>query len=202
MSIADISQPSQIGLDSNGMLMTPDEYAAIEQWDENYRYELVHGVLIVTPPPGIGERKPNDVIGHWLQAYQEMHPEGSHLDDTAPEHDITTKTGCRRADRVIWAGLGRLPNYRRDVPTIAIEFVSDSHRDRKRDDIEKREEYAAVGVREYWIIDRFRRTMTVFCGTETERVVGEGETYKTELLPGFELQLSRLLEIADRVTGE
>jgi Uma2 family endonuclease len=88
------------------------------------------------------------------------------------------------------------------VPTIAIEFVSNSQRDRKRDFIEKREEYAAAGVREYWIIARFRRSMTVFCGTETEHIVAEGETYKTKLLPGFELQLSRLLEIADRVTGE
>jgi Uma2 family endonuclease len=106
MSIADISQPTQVGLDSNGMLMTPDEYGAIEQWDENYRYELVHGVLIVTPPPGIGERKPNDELGYWLLSYRDSHPEGSHLDDTAPEHDITTRTGCRRAVRVIWAGLG------------------------------------------------------------------------------------------------
>ena len=201
MSIADISQPTQIGPDSNGMLMTPDEFDAIEKWDENYRYELVRGVLIVTPPAGIGERKPNDELGYWLLLYRDSHPEGSHLNDTAPEHDITTETGCRRADRVIWAGLGRLPNYRCDVPTIAIEFVSDSHRDRKRDFIEKREEYAAAGVREYWIIDRFRRSMTVFCGIETEHVLGEGETYSTELLPGFDLQLSRLLEIADRVTG-
>ena len=182
--------------------MTPDEFEAIEQWDEDYRYELVHGVLIVTRPAGIGERKPNDELGHWLLVYRDSHPEGSHLNDTAPEHDINTETGCRRADRVIWAGLERLPNYRRDVPAIAIEFVFDSHHDRKRKFIEKRKEYAVAGVREYWIIDRFRRSMTVFCGRESEHSIGEGETYKTDLLPGFELQLSRLLEIADRVTGE
>ena len=40
--------------------------------------------------------------------------------------------------------------------------------------------------------------MTVFCGTGEERVVSERETYTTDLLPGFELPLARLLTIADR----
>jgi len=202
MSIADISPPTSIGPDSNGMLMTVEEFDAVEEWDDRYRYELVHGVLIVTPPAGIGERSPNDVLGHWLRSYQESHPQGSHLDDTAPEHNITAPSGRRRADRVIWAGLGRVPDYDNDVPAIAIEFVSSSSRDRKRDYIEKRQEYAAAGVREYWIIDRFRRSMTVFCGTETEHVIRESDTYTTELLLGFELHLSRLLEISDRVTAK
>ena len=102
------------------------------------------------------------------------------------------------ADRVIWTGLGRTPKYDADVPTIAIEFVSDSSRDRKRDYLEKREEYAEIGVREYWVIDRFQRTMTVFLATESEHIVHEHQTYTTDLLPGFELPLQQLLEIADR----
>jgi len=179
------------------MLMTTDEFDAVREWEEGYRYELVHGVLIVSPPADIGERKPNDEFGHWLLTYRDTHSEST-LDDTAPEQTLQTSTGRRRADRVIWTGLGRTPDYDADVPTIVIEFVSNSSRDRKRDYLEKRAEYAEIGVREYWVIDRFQRSMTVFRGADSEQVVHEPQTYTTNLLPGFELPLQKLLHIADR----
>ena len=124
MSIADIPTPLRVGPESNGMLMTPEEFDAVDDWEESFRYELVHGVLVVTPPAAIGERKPNDELGHWLLTYRDMHPQGSSLDDTASEHTIATRTGRRRADRVVWAGLGRVPAYDHDPPSIAIEFVA------------------------------------------------------------------------------
>ena len=99
---------------------------------------------------------------------------------------------------MVWAGLGRKPNYREDLPTIAIEFVSRRKRDWKRDHIQKRDEYAEAGVGEYWVIDRFQRRMTVYRGAGEEIVISEGEIYRTDLLPGFELPLARLLAIADR----
>jgi Uma2 family endonuclease len=104
---------------------------------------------------------------------------------------------------VIWAGLGRRPNLEHDVPAIVAEFVSRSRRDRYRDYEEKRLQYLDLGVREYWIIDRFRRTMTVYrrepaiTGSDTVITVTESETYHTDLLPGFELPLARLLAVAD-----
>lgn len=195
MSTAEIATPLRIGRESNGMAMTPEEFDAVDDWDENYRYELVRGVLIVVPPAGVGETDPNDELGHWLRNYRD---EGGPLDHTRYEFTLQTSSGRRRADRVVWSGLGHFPDYPNDVPTIAIEFVAERTRDWKRDHIEKRAEYAEIGVREYWVIDRFRRIMTVYRGAEEERVVREEETYTTELLPGFELPLKRLLEIADR----
>jgi Uma2 family endonuclease len=103
---------------------------------------------------------------------------------------------------VIWTGLGRIPNVRQDQPTIASEFVSASKRDFQRDYIDKRDEYLRAGVREYWIIDRFRRRMTVVRGGAdpvTEIVITEQDTYTTPLLPGFELPLAQLLAVADAV---
>jgi Uma2 family endonuclease len=105
----------------------------------------------------------------------------------------------RRADRVIWLGLGRVPNPQNDVPAIAGEFVSNRQRDRVRDYEEKRRDYRAIGILEYWVIDRFDHTMTVFKNgpaKETELVIKANETYRTPLLPGFELPLSQLLKVA------
>lgn len=197
-TVFDAPPVRRIGPESNGMLMTPDEYRAVEKWDEHYKYELVHGVLIVVPPPPAGERGPNGHLEHWLLTYQQSHANGGALDDTLSEQELETPSGTRRADRAIWCGLGRQPDETIDVPTILVEFVAKRARDRKRGYEEKRADYAGIGVKEYWIIDRFRRTMTVCRGAKDLQIVKEAETYRTDLLPGFELSLAKLLAVADR----
>lgn len=187
------------GLESNGILMTPYEFDRAE-FDELWCYELVNGVLIVSPIPSEQEVDPNEELGYWLRKYQEEHPRGSNLDLTLPERMVRTGRNRRRADRVIWAGLGRLPK-RHEHPTIITEFVSSRKRDRRRDYDTKRAEYMKIRVQEYWIIDRFERCMVVFSrqGTQIKkRVVKENQIYRTPLLPGFELRLAKLLALADR----
>jgi len=197
-----------LGPELAGTFMSVEEFDAAEEWEEGYRYELINGVLIVTPPPSEGERGPNDVLGHLFWTYKEHHPQGAALNYTLTEQTIATPRSRRRVDRVVWAGLGRLPDVRRDRPTIAIEFVSSRRRDRVRDYQAKREEYGEAGIAEYWIVDRFRRRMTVIRyagGQSSEIIVAEGETCRTPLLPGFELPLARLLREADeldRAQGE
>ena len=83
------------------------------------------------------------------------------------------------------------------MPSIVVEFVSVGKRNRARDYEAKRDEYLAAGVLEYWVIDRFRRQMTVFRHDGSRAGVAESETFRTPLLPGFELPLSRLLAEAD-----
>src|SRR5436305_1858198 len=80
-----------LGPEHNGMLMTPAEFDAIEDYDDTYRYELIHGVLIVNPLPLEAEVGPNEMLGHWLLSYRESHPQGSALDATLPERYIRTK---------------------------------------------------------------------------------------------------------------
>jgi Uma2 family endonuclease len=150
----------------------------------------------VNPIPSEAEGDPNEELGHLLRLYRDQHPEGRSLDKTLTERYIRTHDSRRRADRVIWAGLGRRPDPKVDVPAIAVEFVSRSRRDWRRDYEEKRGEYLAIGVAEYWIIDRFRRTLTVY-RLQDEQVIHEAETYRTGLLPGFELPLAHLLALAD-----
>jgi Uma2 family endonuclease len=184
---------------SAGTRMTPREFDRAE-FLEGWRYELINGVLVVTPMALINERDPNEMLGHWLYAYQIGHPQGSALDLTTYEHTLRTGKNRRRADRVIWAGLGRLPGAR-DVPAIVVEYVGAGKRNRKRDYEEKRDEYMAIKVQEYWVVDRFQRTLTVFSrqGNRIKRqVITEKQSYSTPLLPGFELPLAELLKIADR----
>ncbi len=145
-------------------------------------------------------------MGHWLRNYQESHAQGKALDLTLPEQNVRTIGQNRRCDRVIWAGLARRPRSRgpvgrRDVPTVVVEFPSSRPADQRRDYEEKKTEYRDIGVREYWIIDRFRRTLTVYHwrgARWAKRVIREAETYRTPHLPGFELSLAKLLAVSDQ----
>ena len=201
MTKATPSQALVLGLHHNGIRMTPVEFDAITEYDDLYRYELIHGVLVVNPFPSHQERDPNEELGHLLRNYRDDHPSGSSLDATLTEEYIRTPDSRRRADRVIWAGLGRLPDPATDVPAIVVEFVSPGRRSWRRDYLENRDEYLALAVLEYWVIDRFERTLTVFRKSDrghSEQVIGEKEVYRPELLPGFELPLARILALADR----
>jgi Uma2 family endonuclease len=190
-----------LGPDSNGIMMTPEEFDAVEDYDENYTYELVQGVVVVNPIPLAEETGPNELLGYFLIHYKEAHPQGAALDGTLPQQYVRTRKSRRLADRLIWTGLGRVPNRRRDLPTIAVELVSAGRRNRQRDYVDKRREYLEAGIPEYWIIDRFQRTLTVVHnrpGGPQEQVIAEHETYQSAFLPGFELPLARLLAAADQ----
>ena len=201
MSTSLVSSFPELDAYSAGILLTPEEFDAIEDYDDEVRFELIRGVLVVTPIPLEAKSVPNDELGSLLREYRRNHPQGSVLDETIPEQYVRTLESRRRADRVIWAGLGRRPEPHVDPPTIIIEFVSASRRDRRRDYEEKRREYLEIGIAEYWIIDRFRRAMLVVKRQGDaigEQQVGEGEIYRTGRLPGFELPLGQILAQADR----
>jgi Uma2 family endonuclease len=189
-----------LGLESAGMYLTPEEFDAVTDCDEQYGYELIHGVLIVRAIPSDADANANEELGCWLRTYQDQDSQGTALDATLPERYVRTADSRRRADRVIWAGLGRMPNPKVDVPTIVVDFVSPGRRSWRRDYEEKRGEYVAIGVREYWIIDRFARSMKVYrppTPGPAEQTIATDAVYRTDLLPGFELSLAKLLDAAD-----
>lgn len=199
MSIAPTKKaPLRLGPDSAGARLTPRQFDRAD-FKEGWRYELINGALIVSPIPSEEERRPNDELGFLLRLYHETHRDGKALNDTLFEHEIPIGENRRRADRVIWCGLGRKPR-KGETPTIVVEFVSPGKRNLQRDYEEKRDEYLKIGVKEYWIIDRFERKLTVYTKQgkrSRKQTIKEKQVYTTPLLPGFELQLARLLAVAD-----
>lgn len=192
----------KFGIESNGILMTPEEFdkADPDDFDELWDYELINGVLVVSPIPLEQEADPNEELGYMLRTYQDSHPEGKTLDKTLSERYVRCGRNRRKPDRVIWAGLGRLPR-KWETPTVIVEFVSSRKRDRERDYETKREEYRKAKVQEYWIVDRFEKCMTVHIlenGGYRKKIVTAKQTYRTKLLPGFEVPLARLFTLADQ----
>ena len=102
MSISENHTRYRLDTTSNGRVMPPEDFDLIKDFDDEFCYELVNGVVIVNPIPSEAESDPNDELGFLLRDYQRNHPQGSVLDRTMPERYVHTRTGRRRADRGIW----------------------------------------------------------------------------------------------------
>src|SRR6266446_530031 len=89
MSTVPADAPAILGLESAGLLMTADEFDAITEYDENYRYELIHGVLVVNPIPNPEETGPNELLGHLLWEHQQQNA-GSTFDESLPQQYVRT----------------------------------------------------------------------------------------------------------------
>lgn len=82
-----------------------------------------------------------------------------------------------------------------EVPDLIFEFVSASRRDQERDDIHKRAEYHAVGVKEYVIVDRFKLQALVLTwqpADYAERALTIADEYATPLLPGLRVPVGEV----------
>src|SRR6266849_4051479 len=68
-----------LGPELAGISLTPEEFDAIQEADRDYRYQLINGRLIVTPPPLEAERATNQELGFLLRLYRHEHHRGMGL---------------------------------------------------------------------------------------------------------------------------
>jgi Uma2 family endonuclease len=98
-------------------------------------------------------------------------------------------------------GMVRIP------PDIAIEVVSPARRDQRRDREEKLGEYAAFGIRWYWIVDPARRNLEIHALGDHGRYAlvverSTGTIIEIPGCPGLELDLDVLWSKADALAHE
>jgi Uma2 family endonuclease len=141
--------------------LTLDEYLDYDDGTDA-RYELVDGVLVE-----MGSEAPiNSTIATFLTAM--LLGIGVHYSRISTGHEIavsSTKATARKPDLIvhtfdsaaaILSHGARLLMPEMPAPALVVEVASSSDTDRqsrKRDYIDKRTEYAARGIPEYWIID-------------------------------------------------
>lgn len=135
----------------------------LEEWgamDEDEPGELVDGRLEEEEVPGID----HEIVVSWL-----VHVFRSWLGKTgwvipSDARFAVSKGRGRKPDLAIY--FARVKFAVRPIittpPDIAIEVVSPTPRDERRDRIEKMDDYADFGIRFYWIVDPMLRSLEVF----------------------------------------
>ena len=172
--------------------LTYEDYASLP---DDERYELIDGELIPMPSPSVFHQLLIFSIGVPLREFVRRLSLGEVI--PAPIDVVLSATDVVQPD-IIFISNARSHIIAeaniRGAPDLAIEIISPSTQ--RRDRIVKRNLYARHGVREYWLIDPYGKTVTVLIlganGYDTYAVFGEDDTLTSPTLPDFALNLSDL----------
>ncbi len=141
------------------------ESMTVEQWaarDEDASGELVDGHLEEEEVP----TWTHELVVSWLIRMLGgwIVPRGGFVLGSEGKVAISGRRG-RKPDVALFfpgralpprgASLSRLP------PDIVIEVVTPTPRDQRRDRVDKKKDYASLGVRQYWLLDPVARTFEV-----------------------------------------
>ncbi len=152
--------------------LTPMSVEAWAALDEDEPGELVDGRLAEEEVPTWAHELVVSwlirVLGAWTI------PRGGFVLGSESKLGISARRG-RKPDVLVFFSARGLParstSLTRSPPDIVVEVVTPTPRDQRRDRVEKKADYAALGVGQYWIIDPEARTFEVLGRTDGGRFV-------------------------------
>jgi Uma2 family endonuclease len=177
---------------------TEQEYLAL---DTNRLVELADGCLEFLPMPTVFHQLILKYLFQLLDSFVKAQSVGEVL--FAPLR-VRLWPGTIREPDLVYLRPERIRNPKKppNGADLAMEVVSGSPDDRKRDLVIKRKEYAKAGIAEYWIVDPDERKITVLTlRKKTYRVHGEfapGATATSVLIPGFAVDVTATFAAGER----
>jgi Uma2 family endonuclease len=143
----------------------PSRELSLEAWiqlPEDIEGELVEGRLMEEEVPdpihGLAVSWLIALLRNWLAG------RGGFVFDSEVKV-VVSESGGRKPDLSVYLPGRRPPPRRgalREPPDIAVEVISPSPRDERRDRVEKMTEYAAAGIRYYWLVDPALGSLEIF----------------------------------------
>ncbi|MCG3127519.1 MAG: hypothetical protein CHACPFDD_02379 [Phycisphaerae bacterium] len=183
-------------------MITFREYDAA-RYEEGSVYEIIDGVLIVSPNPAPWHDHWVTWVYERLEAYSKKHSERINRVSQACEIYIPSRIGPTRPqpDVAAYRNYPKAPPKRWDdvCPLVVVEVVSAR---RALKDVQRNRElyWMASGIGEYWIVNPLdaweRPALIALCRSPDavdwrETRISYGQTYRTPTLPGFSLNLKR-----------
>lgn len=172
-----------------------------EDWlklpDDGYRYEVIDGVLYMSPPPRIRHQRASFRLARRLGNFVEEHHLGEVLEAPVgvrlPNQPVPFQPDIIfvRAERLDIIG----EDYVEGTPDLIIEILSPGNwlYDRR----EKMQVYQAAGVPEYWIVDPRDNTIEIYILEQGAYLLtgkyGQGEVARSRLVQGFDISVDQVL---------
>lgn len=187
-----------------------ERFISLEEWaalDEDEPGEVVEGRLVEEEIVGYAHEVIVGWLIHVLRTW--VVPRGGFVGGSDARFAVKPTRG-RKPDITVYLPGSRKPPAQgliRVPPDIAVEVVSPTPRDGRRDRVEKVREYAAFGVKWYWIADPQFRSLEVFeLGTDGRYAHALAATEGTlDTLPGCEgltLDVDALWSELDRLMAD
>lgn len=191
----------RIGPADHGQRMTLDEFEPAEVM-EGFHYELGRGEIIVSEVPDPKHMLILNAIRDQFVLYRITNPGRIFAIAGGGECKILLEAqqSERHPDLAVYMTPAPVEGnavWGLWIPEVVVEIVSPGSED--RDYREKREEYLAFGVKEYWIVDPGKRLILLLRrerGRWTEQRFGPSDACETPLLPGFRFACGPVFEAA------
>jgi Uma2 family endonuclease len=194
MATDEVRSRSQLvlGPDDAGRAVSADEFAEAI-YEEPWRYEREEGRLVVMAPDGEDHVEAADPWLDYLFVYRSGHRDV--VQRVVPNAWVRVDEGTDRIGDigVFLVGRRQAKKIPHRVPDLMFEIVSPGRTSHNRDYVKKRADYERLGVKEYVIVDRFKKQVTVHVrvrGRYQTRVLTTADTYTSRLLPGLAIPLS------------
>jgi Uma2 family endonuclease len=189
-----------IGPEDNGRRMTLDQFDRATTRDERL-FELNKGVIEMVDVPHPRHGLLLQELRDQLSLYRHSHPGAIYAVLGALDSKVLIASAQSERHPDLSVYLSPPPEldevWSLWVPAIVVEVVSPSSS--RRDYHDKPEEYLEFGIAEYWIIDAQKQQMTAMIrwrGQWKPKIVKPSQKYTTRQLPGFTLDLSRVMSAA------
>jgi Uma2 family endonuclease len=175
---------------------TLEEFWQLPDPPDRSKLELIAGVLYMTPPP----EETHDHVVKRLNRFLMRHliETDDKGDLLVPRAAIWTSARTYLEPDLLYISAelaARLPPKRRDTADLVVEVISPGSAVYDRNT--KAETYAALGVRELWLIDEAERTVEVRRQTgggafDEGRTFGRGEAVESSIFPTLRLPVEQL----------
>jgi len=177
-------------------LVTIDDLDAMP--DDGNRYEVIEGELIVSRAANLIHQSVSRNLIVDIENYLLQNPIGavwatpgvifSEFSGVIP--DLVFVSNERR---------GEIASEERitGAPDLVVEIVSPGAENERRDRITKRQLYGKYGVKEYWVVDPYQRTIEIYLlqgqTLNLKATYAEHDELTSSVLAGFTCQVSNIL---------
>ncbi len=168
--------------------------------DDGKRYEIIEGELHVSAAPNLYHQRIFGRLFYLLQTYLDQNPIG----------EIIPTPGTIFSDiNYVIPDLVYISNEQREaiasginiegVPELVIEIISPGSENEKRDRVVKKQLYGKFGVKEYWLVDSYKRVIEVYKlkgeSLQLDATYSDEDEMVSSVLKGFCCQVVKIFTI-------
>ncbi|MBO5139078.1 MAG: Uma2 family endonuclease [Peptococcaceae bacterium] len=159
-------------------ILTAEQFLTMEK-DEHAKYELIDGIICMSPSPTFEHQK---VASKFVIELGKFF--ANHGCTVVHELDVRAGEDVFRPDVMVFC------DDNLELPEIVIEVLSPSTA--KRDLGIKVAKYETAGIKEYWIVDIKSRTVTVHdYVNEVSMILTADEILTTKLYPAMQIEIAK-----------